>query len=154
MILAFALKNWRIIGLAAGLLILGWWHQHEVAKAYRQGATDRERGALQDAAAKIEADTAATRKAFDDRKTALDLQSSQVAGERAALAAARSGLTSALSASLNQLAVQGVDIRNEVQSVPDDAVNARLRESLARARTAESERAAVSGRDPGSHPTN
>ncbi len=142
MILAFALKNWKIIGLAAGLLILGWWHQHAVAAAYRQGATDRERSALQEAAEKIEADTAATRKALDDRKTALDLQSSQLAGERAALSTARSGLNSALSASLSQISTQTLDIKNEIHDLPDSAINDRFRLALQRARDSERELAA------------
>jgi hypothetical protein len=142
MIWAFALKNWRIIGLVAGLGVLGWWHQHAVTKAYRQGATDGEASTLQKAAMKVEMDTIEERKALADRKTDLDAQQASIAGERAALNTARAGITAALSASLNQIAVQGVDIRNEVQAVPDYAINSRFREALAHARTSERERSA------------
>ncbi len=142
MIWAFALKNWRIIGLVAGLLVLGWWHQHEVTKAYRQGATDGEASTLQKAAMKVELDMIEQRKALADRKTALDQQQAGIAGERSALNTARAGINAALSASLNQISVQGVDIRNEIQAVPDDAVNGRFREALVHARDSERELAA------------
>ncbi len=141
MIWAFALKNWRIIGLAAGLLILGWWHQRAVTRAYRQGATDGEASTLQKAAMKVEMDTIEQRKALTDRKAALDVQAAQISGERAALNTARSGITAALNASLSQIAVQGVDIRNEIQAVPDDAVNSRFRNALVHARDFDRERA-------------
>lgn len=141
-LLGLAVKNWKWVAAAALLAALGWWHQHEVAKAYRLGATDREASALQEAAAKIESQTAEERQALQARSLALDGQQARLQGERAALSSAREGIKSALSASLNQISGQEVTIRNEIQDTPDDAVNGRLRLALERARAAEAERAA------------
>lgn len=146
--IAFLLKYWKIGALVVGIAILGWWHQHEVSKAYRRGATDREKSALADAAKKVEEDSAGERKAIEARRAELDLVESKIQGERAALNTARTGINSALAAGLNQIAAQGVDTRNEIQSVPDDAVNGRFRLALERARLAERERATQSGRAP------
>lgn len=140
-LLGLAVKNWKWVAAAAALAILGWWHQHEVTRAYRQGATDREASALVEAAARVEADVAARRRNFDQEQTRLDVLEAKVQGERAALVSARAGVSAALAASLNQIASQGVVARNEIQSIPDDAVNGRLRLSLERARAAEAERA-------------
>lgn len=139
---AFVIKNWRIFAIAAALVVIGWWHQHEMTKAYRQGATDRERSALQEAAVKVEADTAARMKELDDRAASLDAQEARTTGERAALNAARAGISAALTTSLNQIATQNLDIKNEIHDLPDDSVNARFRLSLQRAGVAERERAA------------
>lgn len=142
MLALLTLRNLKIAGIIAVVLAAVWWHQHAVAIAYRQGATDRERSALQEAAAKVESDTAAQRKQLADRQVSLDAEQSRNAGERTALNSARAGLSAALSASLNQIATQNLDIKNEIQDTPDDAVNARFRLSLQRARTAERERTA------------
>lgn len=138
----FFLKYWRVFALAGGLLVLGWWHQHAVTKAYRQGATDGEASTLQKAAMKVEIDTAARRHELDERQSSLDAQEARTQGERAALGDARARVTSALQTSLTELATKGVDVRNEIQTLPDDAVNGRFRLSLERARSADRERAA------------
>lgn len=137
MIILFVLKYWRYFAIVGALAVIGWWHQHAVAVAYRQGATDRERSALQEAAMKVELDTIEQRKVLADRKTALDVQQAGIAGERAALNSARAGIASAFSASLNQIQTQNLDIKNEIQDLPDDAVNARFRLALQRARDSE-----------------
>jgi len=139
--IALALRYWRIGAIVLLVAILGWWHQHEVTKAYRHGATDREKSALADAAKKIEEEVAEVRKANEERRASLDAMEARIQGERSALTVARTGLNTALRDSLNQIAAQGVDIRNEIQAIPDDAVSARFRLALERARVAEREHA-------------
>lgn len=142
MMIAWIVAHWRIAALGVALAIAGWWHQHAVTQAYRQGATDGEAAALQEAAARVEEDTAARRLELEEREATLSQGEARIQGERAALNSARSGIRDALSASLNQIATQGVDIRNEIQTVPDNAVNGRFRLALDRARAVERERAA------------
>lgn len=145
MIWLFLLKNWRLVALGILIAAFAWWHNHEMAISYRQGATDREASALQEAAAKVELDTAARKSELDARAVALDAEAARTSGERAALNTARAGISTQLQTALGQLSVQGLDARNEIASVPDSAVNARFRAALEHARIAERERLSPDG---------
>lgn len=138
----FLFSYWRWFLLGAGALFVVWYIKHVETVSYRQGATDRETSALQEAAAKVEKDTAARKADLDQRETDLDMLEAKTQGERAALNTARAGINSALSQGLSQLATQGIDTRNELKTVPDDALFARFRLSLQRADVADRERAA------------
>lgn len=136
-LIAFVVARWRYFAIVGAIVVIGWWHQHEVTRAYRQGATEREQSALKEAGDKVEADMAERRKVFAEDQARLSILEARLSGERASLETARQGIANALSASLNQIAGQGVVIRNELQNIPDSAVNGRFRQALARARQAE-----------------
>lgn len=141
MIAWFTIQRLKMIGIGLVVLAALWWHRHAVVQSYRQGTQDGETQTLKNQAEKLEADTAARRAELDARSMDLDVQQANVDGQRAALSSARAGINNTLQAGLSQLAAQGVDTKNEIQSVPDDAVNGRYRLALERARNAERERA-------------
>lgn len=141
--IVLALKYWRVIAFVGFSLAVVWYIKHVEAVSYRQGATDSETSALQKAADKVEKDTAARKADLDQREIDLNMLDAKTQGERAALNTARAGINSALSIGLSQIATQGVDVRNEIKAVPDNAVNDRFRLALQRADDADRQRAAV-----------
>lgn len=140
----FTIQRLKLIGIGALVFFAVWWHQRAVTIAYRQGATDRERSTLVDEAVKIETAVKQRTIELDQREAGINTLSAQIKGERAALNQAGKSISDTLLSGLSQLSVQGVELRHEVQTVPDDAVNGRFRESLKRSRDSELERAADS----------
>jgi len=135
-------RNLKLAGLALAVIAAVWWHQHAVTVAYRHGATDRERTVLADEAERIELAVKAKTDELATREHELSVRQSSLAAERTTINQTRDAITQALNSQTGQLKTQELDIRNEIQTVPDDAVNGRFRLALERARSAEREQAA------------
>lgn len=143
MIPAFLLttKAKLIVG-AAVLAGLWWWHQHEMAKVYSEAAQQTTEKLLKDQSKEIERLVAEKTAQLDAERAELDGQRTALATERAALSANRRAISETLKAGISEIAAKNVDVKHEIESVPDDAVNGRFRLALSRAR--EAERARVS----------
>lgn len=130
----------KLIG--AGILLAGlwWYHHHAMAKVYSEAAQVTTEKLLKTQSEEVDRKVAELTSQLALERTELDAQRIALSTERTALSGQRRQMNQALEAGIARLSTENVGVIHEIQAIPDDAVNGRFREALARARRDELER--------------
>jgi hypothetical protein len=137
--------TWKYKAAGIGLLIIGlaWFIKWREARIYEDGKDagqlelfEAEKKQLEDMTAKVREEIALQQAAVDAEQSALTM-------ERLALQGQRQAINQTLKQGIATIAGRDPEIRYELQNVPASALDARLRQSLARAREADAELARI-----------
>lgn len=118
MTMLFLLKYWKF-GVLGILVLAGiWFHRNAVARAYEQGATEKQVQMLKDEADRIEAATAASRAQMALQQAELDGRANTLNVRETALNSQQRALATQLQRGLGEIQARLTDETKGVVSAP------------------------------------
>lgn len=128
----------KVQAIAFFVLVIsfGIWFKLSLNKAEQRGYANGKQAIIDAERKRINEEVAAERAEIGRQKAQLDAQASL-------LQVQRRDIQTALNRGIGQLASRDVEVRHEVESIPDPDVNDRFRAALARARIADTKLATI-----------